>query len=585
MSGPLRWLPLAQTLGGYRREWLLPDLVAGLSICVVMVPSVVAYAGLAGLPPVVGLYAALAALIGYGVLASSRQVIAGPDAAITLLVGVAIAPLVAREPERAPVLAAAIATFAGLILLLTAVLRAGIVADLLSKPVLVGYMTGAALILISTQLGKFVGVEVEAVDFFDILRELWQRHPEFHGLTTWLGLSLVAIQVGIRTFMPRVPVALAVFVLGILFASVQDLGARGVALVGEVPSGLPAPSVPWIRLSDLHDLIPGAFAVALLTVPEGILLARAFAAKNGYEIEPNREIAALGAGNILAGFFQGFSIGASQSRTAVNDAAGGRTALAGIFAAGGLVLFLLFLTPLLAMLPKVALAAILIFAGVGLIEIRQYRELARFDLRSAALAVLVMLGVLVAGVLQGILIGVVLSLIHVILGMVRPMEAVLRPIPGTRSYHDLGDDGPETGETAPGVIAYRVYAPLMFANAAWFAGRIRSLVSNAPSKVRCFVLDVQAMPQIDATAHDALRQVAQELAAQGIEFKIARANRPLREQLAATGLLEIIGEQNLAPSVHAAVHDALARAATSAAMKEAASDAPSHRASDASAGA
>jgi len=559
MRGIVGRIPLAQTLAGYRREWLAADAIGGISVCLVMVPSVVAYAGLAGLPPVTGLYAALAALAGYGLLASSRQVIAGPDAALTLLVGVAVAPLVTAEPARAAILAAALAVIGGLVLLLVALLRAGVVADLLSKPVLVGYMTGAALILISTQLGKFFGLKIEATDFFDIVGELWRRHPEFHGLTTWLGFGFVALQFVLRFVSRRIPGALVIFALGVALSAMLDLESRGVALVGNVAAGLPTPAVPWIRVSDLQFLIPGAFAVALLTVPEGILLARAFAAKNGYEIKPNREIAALGVANLLAGVLQGFSVGASQSRTTVNDAAGGRTPIAGFIAAAGLIVFLLFLTPLLARLPSVALASILVFAGIGLIEPAQYRELYRFSWRAVSLALLVMLGVLVAGVLQGILLGVVISLVYLIGRLARPMDAVLHELPDRRRYHDLGDEGPDESETVPGLIAYRIYAPLLFMNAEWFVGRVRSLIDLSPSKIRCFVLDAQAIWEIDTTASDALKRVAQDLAGRGVELRIARANRPLRQILESKGILALIGPNALFPSVHAAVHDYLAR--------------------------
>ncbi|MBM4114135.1 MAG: SulP family inorganic anion transporter, partial [Phycisphaerae bacterium] len=543
-----------QILAGYRREWLRADLIAGISVCMVMIPSVVAYAGLAGLPPVNGLYASLAALIGYGLFASSKQVIAGPDAALTLLVGVAITPLIASDPARAPLLAAALAVITGLLLLLTALLRAGVVADLLSKPVLVGYLTGAALILISTQLGKFFGVSLEEREFFPILGELWQRHPEFHGLTTWLGIGLVALQIVLRIVSTKIPSALVVFALALGLSYSVDLEARGVKLVGTVAAGLPAPAVPWIQLSDVGPLMAGAIALALLTIPEGILLARAFASRNGDEIKPNQEIAALGVGNLLSGFLQGFSVGASQSRTTVNESAGGKTPIAGLAAAGGLVLFLLFLTPLLERLPSVVLAAILVYAGSQLIEVNQYRELLRFSRLSFGLALIVMLGVLFAGVLQGILLGVAISLVYVIGRLARPMDAVLREIPGKRRYHDLGDEDGKAAETAPGVIAYRFYAPLVFANAEHFVSRVRSMIGESPNPVRLFVLDAQAISEIDSSALEQLSRLARELKSREIRFRIARANRPLREMLERTGVLTLIGPDALAPSVHSAVH-------------------------------
>ncbi|MFO0782633.1 MAG: sulfate permease [Phycisphaerales bacterium] len=551
-----------QTLRGYQRPWLVHDCVAGLTVCMVMVPSVIAYAGLAGLPPITGLYAALAALVGYALFASSRHVIAGPDAALTLLVGVAIAPLAQGDPARAAVLAAALAITAGAVLLLTAVLRAGAVADLLSKPVLVGYLTGAALILMSTQLGKFFGLAMQETEFLPVIGELWRRLPEVHGLTTWIGLGLVALQVVLGLVAPRVPSALVVCVVALGASWMFDLKAHGVALVGGVQAGLPTFAFPVLNTQDGIALVPGALAVALLTVPEGILLARAFAARNGYSIRSNQEIAALGVANVVSGLFQGFSVGASQSRTAVNESSGGKTPVVGLVAAAGLVAFLLFLTPVLEHLPSVALGAILIYAGARLIDIHEYQQLARFRRRSVLLALLVMAGVLVFGVLQGILLGVSVTLVFVLGRLARPMDVVLRQLPGTDRYHDLGaDDAGNGGMTAPGVVAYRFYAPLMFANADWFAGRVRALVDAHAGEVRCFVLDAQAITEIDATAADVLMEVARELRRRGVALRIARANRPLREILENIGFVKEFGDDALAPSVHAAVNGYLKRGA------------------------
>jgi len=520
-----------------------------------MVPSVVAYAELAGVPPVAGLYAALLGMIGYGLFASSRLVIAGPDAAIALLVGVAIAPLAAGDGTRALLLASALAVLVGLILLVTALIRAGVVADLLSKPVLVGYLTGAALILISTQLGKFVGVSVDATDFFRIVGELWSRSAEWHTLTMLLGVGFVVLQFMLRALSPKVPRAIVVFVLGIALSCIVDLESHGVALVSAVAAGLPAPAMPWIHFTDLQALLPGAIAIALLTIPEGILLARAFASKRGEQIRPNQEIAALGAANILAGFFQGFPVGASQSRTTVNDSAGGQTPLAGFIAATGLGLVLLFFMGLMARLPMVALAAILIFAGTQLIEPREYRALLRYEKRAFVLALVVMLSVLIAGVLQGILVGVFVSLVYTIGRMARPLDAVLREIPERKRYHDLGDDDGSPPETVPGLIAYRFYAPLMFANAEYFVQRVKTLIDMCPSKVQWFVLDAQAIWEIDVTAVEALQRLDFELEQRGIELKIARANRPLREALERAGLRAQIGESGFFRSIHAAVRE------------------------------
>ncbi len=545
------YFPLAQLPRDYRREWLRGDLLAGISVCLVMIPSVIAYAELAGLPSIQGLYAALAGVLGYALFASSRQVIAGPDAAITLLVGTGIGAFVADDPSRAPALAAMVALLGGGLMLVASRLKIGVVADFLSKPVLVGYLTGAALILVSTQLGKLFGIKIAAHDFFLVVRELAGRLRETQVPTLALGLGLIVLLEILRRFSPRIPGALVAFVLAMAVSAALKLPERGVAVIGEVPRGLPGFKLPVVSLEVIRDLLPAAVGIALLTFPEGILLARAFAARKREQVRPNQELLALAAANLAAGMFQGFSVGASQSRTTVNEATGGRTQLSSLVAAGALVLFLLFLTPVLKSLPVVALAAILIFSGVHLVEVEAYRSLFGISRAGFVLAVLVTAGVLVVGVIPGILIGVMLSLIVLLGQLARPADAVLREVAETGEFHDTGD---ETGvPCVPGLVAYRFYAPLFFANADYFIERIRGLVAASPVPVRWVLVDMQAVTNIDVTAAEAVSRLKEELGQRGIALKIARANRPLRERLQRIGLGEHLAEENLFPSVHAAV--------------------------------
>jgi sulfate permease, SulP family len=544
-------LPVLQLLRTYPRQWFVSDMVAGVSVCVVMIPSVLAYAELAGLAPVYGLYAALAGMIGYALFASSRQVIAGPDAAITLLVGVAVGPLAGGDPSRAAALAAVTALLCGGLMLLAAGLHAGVVADFLSKPVLVGYLSGAALILVSTQLGKLFGIRTNAHDFFPLLREILRRLGETHPLTFWFGIGLIALLEGLRRFAPRVPGAVAVFVVALVISALFNLQSRGVRVIGDVPRGLPGFHIPIVSMSDIGVLFPAAAGIVMLAFPEGILLARAFGAKNRYEIRPNQELVALAAANLATGLFQGFPCGASQSRTTICDAAGGKSQVVSLIAAVALTLFLLFLTPVLRLLPTVALASILIVAGVHLIELHEYRVLFKVSPRAFWLALVVAAGVLVVGVVPGILIGMMVSLIYLLGRLARPMDAVLQPVPGTGRYHDLGE-APEA-QTVPGLIAYRFYAPLFFANAEHFVQRVRELIAASPHRVRWFVVDMQAIWEIDVTAAEAFSRLVDELRQKGIALAIARANRPLRERLERIGLKEQLGEATYHPSVHAAI--------------------------------
>jgi len=543
-------LPLIGLLRHYATPWFRLDLAAGISVCIIMIPSVIAYAELAGLPPTNGLYAALAAMIGYAIFASSRHVVAGPDAAVTLLIASAIGPLAGNDPSRAAALAAITAVLGGVLMMLAARLQAGVVADFLSKPVLVGYMTGAALILVSTQLGKLFGFKTTEHDFFPLLMELIRRIPETHFVTLGFGVGSIILLVVLQRLVPRAPGPLVITAIGLFLSIAFRLSERGVRVIGDVPAGLPAFRLPAVSLHDVRDLVPAAAGIALLTFPQGILLARAFASKNGYETRANQELMALAAANIAAGFFQGFSVSASQSRTAVNDSVGGKSQVVSLIAAGALALFLLYLTPVLRELPAVTLAAILIFAGVHLIDLREYRLLFKLGPLGFGLALAVAAGVLIVGVVPGIIMGVMVTLVYLLARLARPLDAVLCEVPGTGRYHDLGE--PQQTQTVPGLIAYRFYAPLFFANAEYFVHRVRELIQANTTPVVCFLVDMQAIWEIDVTAADALSRLARELQEKGISLRIARANRPLRVKLERIGLAEQLGASYY-PSVHAGV--------------------------------
>jgi len=549
-SALLRAMPGLAQLRQYRTEWLGHDLLAGVTVCIIMIPSVIAYAGLMGLAPQHGLYAALVPLLIYGFFGSSRQVILGPDIAISLMIASTIAPLAGGDPSRAASLAATLGILSGLLLLLGARANFGAVADFLSKPVLVGYMTGAALILMASQLDKMFGVQLKNTDFFPLLQELAAKVPQAHGPTVWLGLGLLALLLVMRRFTPKIPGALIACVLGIVLSRALDLPGRGVAVVGMFPRGLPAFTFPGTSWREVHSLLPAAVGIALLTYTEGILLARAFAAKNGYEVSANQELNALGLADVAAGLFQGFSITGSQARTTLNDAAGGKTHLAGLVAAVMLAMFLLFLTPLIASLPKVALAAILIYAAFGLLEFDVMFRIYRCFPRSAVVSALTTLSVLAAGVVPGILFGVALSLLGLIHRISNPPDGVLSEIPG-QGFHDLGKSGEV--QTVPGLIAYRFYAPLLFSNVGHFVERVRALIAASPKPLRWFLLDAQAITDIDVTAVEALQALHGELSREGIALKIAHANRPLRQLLERTGLGGEIGQENLFHSVHECV--------------------------------
>jgi len=533
----------------YRREWLGADLLAGISVCVVMIPSVIAYAGLMGLRPEHGLYAALVPLLVYPFFGSSRQVIVGPDIAISLLIASAITPLAGGDPTHAAKLAATVAVLSGLLLLLGACVKIGAIADFLSKPVLVGYMTGAALILVASQLDKLFGVHLDRNDFFPRLYELAGKLNQAHGPTLLFGLGLLAVITALRRVARSIPPALVVVVAAVAASLALSLEGRGVAVVGEFPSKLPSFVLPTHDWRDIHTLLPAAIGIALLTYTEGILLARAFAAKNGYEVNPNQELTALGLADVFTGLFQGFSVTGSQSRTTINDSTGGKTQVASLVAAVILILFLLFLTPLIARLPVVALAALLIYGGFTLVEFDVMVRIYRFYPSSALLAALTTIGVLAVGVVPGILVGVAISLLALIDRTSNPPDAVLRIVPGD-GFHDLGRES--EGQTIPGFVAYRFYAPLLFCNAGHFVERVRQLVAASPTPIRWFLVAAQAITDIDITAAEALRALNKELHERGIALKFAHANRPLRKVLERIGFTSEIGREGIYHAVHEA---------------------------------
>ncbi|MDS4014590.1 MAG: SulP family inorganic anion transporter [Candidatus Accumulibacter sp.] len=540
-------LPLLATLREYRAAWLGKDAIAGLTACVVMIPSVIAYAELVHLPPIAGLYAALAASIGYALFASSRHVIAGPDAAIGLLAGSAILPLAAGDPGRIAALAAVLGILSGAVLLLAARLKLGVIADLLSRPVLIGYLNGASLVLISTQLGKMFRIKTEGEEFFDIVFTVIRKLPEAHWPTFAFGLLLVLLLVVLARWLPRVPGALAVCGVAIAATSAFDLGSYGIALVGAVPSGVPRLEIPTLHLSDIAALAPAAVAIAFLAFSDGILLAQTFAEKNGYEVYPNRELVALGSANILAGLWQGFPVSASQSRTSIVDSAGGKSQVAQLIAAAGLLLFLFLLTGLIALLPKVALGAILIVTAIGMLEMASLLGLYRIDRVEFGIAMGVTLAILLAGVVPGIILGLLLSLITVLVEISRPDDAVLRVRVSDGRFHDCRDD--EETREIPGLLVYRLYAPLVFANARHVVTRIRTLVEEAEVPVKWLVIDAQAIHDMDVTAAQRFAELHRELADEGVDVKIADAPRPFLEELAKVGLSEEIGRTEFFVSV------------------------------------
>lgn len=552
-QGITRFIPGLALFKGLDGATVRTELVVAVTVFAVLVPSAMAYGELAGVTPVAGLYVALAAMVMYALFGTSRQLITGPEATTAILVATAVAPLAGGDPVRYAALAALAALLVGLISILGGLLKLGFITDFLSKPILIGYITGTALIVIGSQLGKMVGISVESDYFLRQIIEVLSRFDEWNMVTFAIGLIAMATLAIIRRVNRALPGPLIVVVLGILASVLFDLADYGVKVVGEVPAGLPTPAIPNVSVEDIFALLPAAVALTILIYADEILTARVFAAKHGQKIDANQEFIAIGMANIGAGLLQGFPAATSGSRTTVANQMGGKSQLVGLIAAALTIVFLLFFTPLLEPLPTVVLGAIIIIATLGLIDIPAFRFLRRVRPAEAWLALATMIGVLTLGVLQGILIAVVLSLINVIYRISRPHDALLDDVDvsGGVVYSEVADKHPVL--TEPGLLVYRFDAPLVFANAAYFSQRMDEIITDAGEELRCVILDAEAISDFDSTAAEALENLDAELERHGIDLWIARANGPLRDMLHVTGLTKRLGKENIYPTVRAAV--------------------------------
>lgn len=558
--GITRFIPGLALFKGVSASLLRGDLVVAVTVIAVLVPSAMAYGDLAGVTPVAGLYVSLGAMVMYALFGASRQVVTGPEATSAIITASAVAPLAAGDPERYAALAAMTAILVGVLALLARVARLGFITDFLSKPILVGYIFGATLIVIGSQLGKMFGITLESDKFFQQVAELISRLDETNMLTFAIGIVCLAALLIIRRINKALPGPLIVVVGAIIFSVVADLASKGVAVVGEVPPGLPSLAIPDVGLGDIFALLPAALALTILIYADEILTARVFAAKHAQKIDANQEFVAIGMANIGAGFLTGFPAAMSASRTAVSDQMGGKTQWVGLFAAAMTIIFLLFFTALLEPLPTVALGAIIIVASLGLIDLPAFRYLRRVRRSEFGLALVTAFGVLTVGVLQGILVAVMLSLINVIYHISRPHDALLDELDasGGTVYRGVADK--ETVMTEPGLIVYRFDAPLVFANATYFTERLEGVIAGAGAELKCVVLDSEAISDFDSTAAEALENLDTDLERRGVELWVARANEPLRELLQVTGLTDRIGPENIYPSVRAAVAAYHARA-------------------------
>ncbi len=536
----------------YERHWLLVDLFAGVTIFAMLVPQGIAYAQLAGVSPVAGLYTAIGAMLGYALFGTSQRLMIGPESTTALIVATAVAPFATGgDPARFALLVTLMALLVGVITLIAGLARFGFLADFVSKPILIGYITGIAIIMIVSQLGKLFGIPIQNENFILQIVELFTHLGQTRILTLVIGLVLLVFLLVLRRFAPRVPGGLIVVVVMTIISAILQLDTYGVAVVGPITPGLPKPGLPDVSLSDVWNLLPPSLILTLIVFTDAVLTARVFADKRGEKVNANRELIGLAASNIISGLFQGFPAGASQSRTAVDDTSGGKTQLVGIVAAALLVAFLLWFTHLLESLPQMVLGVIIIAAAISLIEIKPLLQVYRVRRVEFFLALVTLIGVLIIGVMAGILVAVLLALIVVIGRISRPHDAVLGAVKGVDGYQDI--EAYANSETEPGLIVYRFDAPLFFANADYFLNQVQELIDEAIPSIDWLLIDAEAIVDIDVTAVEALSKLQSELEGKGVVMAIARASQPLQEILQRAGLTERIGSSYFFPTVRTGV--------------------------------
>ncbi len=559
-AGTIRgMLPITSWLPRYERRWLRADIMAGLAVWAMMVPQALAYAGIAGVPPVYGLYAVPLAMLAYAVFGTSRTLSVGPESAIAIISAVTVGGLVANDLGEFLALTALLALVVGVAFLLFGLLKLGWAASFLSKPVLQGFTQGIALTVVMSQVPAILGTQSEFGSRMAELREAW--HTGFF-LTAWtvittlphvglataiVGVAALSLLLVARRFRPHAPSALIAVILSVLAVSLLDLGAHGVAVVGEVQTGMVSLSLPTISLAKVTSLLPGALAIALLGYSVSLSVATVGAQDTGEEIDPDQELLALGMANLGASLSSGFVVCGSLSRGVVTRRAGGQTQVVSLVTGALVLLTLLFALPLFFKLPSAVLSAVVVQAMCGLLSLAYFRQLFKISRGEFAYAMAAMFGVLVLGILQGVALGVVLSLAVLIRRVSRPTTAVLGRLPGTDTYRDITVHA--EAETFPGLLIFRFDAPVIFPNASYFADKVRQLIAEAASPVRQVLVPAQQINQLDSTGADQLKKLQAELGAKGISLSFAEVKSALHEAMRWTSLAETVGEAHFYESI------------------------------------
>jgi SulP family sulfate permease len=535
-------MPIFEWLRGYSRADLNGDFVAGFTVAAMLVPQSMGYALLAGLPPQVGLYAAVLPLIVYAALGGSRQLGVGPTAISSLLTAALVGQMARGDPAAAVGLAATVAVMVGLMRIALGVGRLGFMVGFLSRPVLSGFTSAAALLISASQLKHLLGIHLEQTErVHEIAWEALRRLDEIQGPTLAVGAACIALLAVLRRWRPAWPGALIAVGLATLAVSAFGLEEHGVSVVGDIPGGLPSLGVPSEGLDRLGDMVPTALAITMLGFVESIAIAKVFAQRNGYTVNPNRELVALGACTVAAGFSNAYPVSGSFSRTAVNAVTGARTQMAGVITAASVALTLVALTPLFRPLPHAVLASVVIMAVAGLVDVREARRLWGVKRSDFWLLGLAFGGTLLLGVELGLGVSVVASLAVVLRQTTRPHIAVLGRIPGTSQFRNV-DRSPDA-ETTDGVVVLRIDAPLYFANVDYVREKLAKIEEEHAGGLRVLVLDASSVTELDSSADTALGEIADEFSGRGIELYLAGVKGRLLDVMRRSGSFQRIGPE------------------------------------------
>ncbi|HXN61311.1 MAG TPA: sulfate permease [Acidimicrobiales bacterium] len=549
-AGIARWIPGLRAVRTYDRRWARSDVVAGVVLAAILVPQGLAYAELAGLPPVTGLYTSIGCLVGYAVFGPSKILVLGPDSSISPLIFAALMPLLADgDVHRAIALAGMLAVIVALIEIGLGLGRLGFVADLLSSEVQVGYMNGLALIIIVGQLPKLFGFSTDVEGFGPEIKAFVLGLDNTVGAALLVGLGVLAILLVLSRFTKVVPAVLVGIVAATVVSALFDLHAHGVSTVGTLPRGVPKPSVPWTKVSDVGPLFVAAVGITLVSLADTIATSSSFGARRGEEVDPNQEMIGIGAANLAAGLLQGFAVSTSGSRTAVVEQAGAKSQLASLVGAGIVVALLLFFNSLLADLPQSALAAVLIAAALALLDLEALVRYYRVRKSALALSVVASLGVIVFGVLPGIVIAIALAVLLFFRRSWQPHGAVLGQVDDLAGWHSVGRH-PDAHQL-PGIVVYRWEAPLFFANSSAFRSQIRHAVAERHAS--WVVVQCEAMTDVDVSAARMLEQLDRELNAAGIHMAFAEMRTRLQDLVRRYGLFETLDRDRFYPTLEAAI--------------------------------